>query len=93
MAEETPWLGYLTIDNMTEASHTVWDLVEADFRIPPRRTANSCITNFAFWLRPDSEERLNIVASGKELMTLRKDLMTVWERPHNGIPSGAPESP
>ena len=90
MAEETPWLGYLTIDNMTEASHTVWDLVGADFRIPPRRTANSCITIFAFWFRPDSEERLS--GFRERFYDFEEKLDDSWERPHNRIPLGAPET-
>ena len=60
------------------------DLVGADFRIPPRRTANSCIANFAFWLRPYTL-RKDLVASRKDLMTLRKDLMTVGKDRKTGF--------
>ena len=49
------------------------------------------LQTFALWLRPDSEERLG--GFRERLDDVEERLDDSWERPQNGIPSGAPESP
>ena len=61
------------------------------FSDPTPQDCNSCITNLAIWLRPDSGERLS--GFRERLDDFEERLDDSWERPQIGIPSGAPESP
>ena len=61
----------------------LWDLVGADFRIPPFRTAIPVLQTLHFGFGPTL--RKDLVASGKDLMTLRKDLMTVGKDRKTGF--------